>query len=75
MFSHPIAPAVAKRFRDEHQKKEARKHYNPSANVSRVQEQHGPNQHTPEELLFAGTPNLNVEPEKNPPNASSKRQF
>ena len=69
--THPSAPAVAKRLRDEHQKKEARKYYTPIANVSRVEEQHGSNQQTPEASPIC-TPSPSVQGEINTGSASSK---
>lgn len=73
--THPSATAVAKRLREEIQKKEAKKHYISFDNVSRMPEQHGSNNQTPE-ASPACTPNpvFNAQPENNPPSASSSRR-
>ena len=65
--THPSAPMVANRIREEHRKKEVRNYYAPTTNVHGTEEQHASNQQTPQP-----SPDCTPNPSTQPGSSSSK---
>ena len=71
LCTHPSAPKVANRLREEHKKKELKKYPTSTINVSRVmEEKHGSNLQTPK-----ASPGCTPTPSIYPNSLSSKHHF
>jgi hypothetical protein len=75
MCTHPHAPAVAKRLREEFMKKDAKRLHHARGEVDASILHHGSNNHTPEATPAVSTQNLSEMKETHVKSVSSQHQF